>query len=341
MNTKLTYLLFLSFVGCLAASCTSDAPEHEDVSKGSEMSFEVSGLSRAVTTSFNEFALYGDLKNLADENNYSPIAIFENTEVRYDGTAWTYDKTQYWIPGCDHSFVAVNPLSVLNAANNPSYSNSQLSFTYTIPTTSGALNKDDVADIITATHRRLFQKTDIDNTVTLKFSHIMAKINIAPALNDNVMSPDGFIGIHKLELSGFNTKASFSILPASRQSNDRTDDRIVEISRQEGEGSLTIDFTEPFKVLNNRDNVSIFDDKDAIIMIPQTFAADSEAKIILSYTVNDNPEMKHITLPLMTQKWESGKSYAYRFTLDRTGLLFDSTAITDWDQMNVGNIDAH
>lgn len=344
MYAKLTYILIC--IACLASACNSDTPDDVVLAKGAELSFDVSNLSRAsVTTSFNQFAVYGDINHPADDVR-PPVVLFDKTEVNYKDGGWSYEGTQYWVPKYEHSFVAISPLSVLETGN-PQYLNSKLSFTYTIPTTDGTLSKNsDVSDIIAATHRRLYEMDDDEfvttarSKVTFKFSHILSLINFAPSLDDNIMKNDEFILFRKMELSGFKTKADFSILPATRQSNSQTDDMVVNINGHEATGNLTLEFPEPVKVLNNRQSVSLLDSNDAVIMIPQAFDADSDANIILSYTINDDPEVKQLILPLNNQKWDSGKSYTYKFAISRNGAYFNTTTITDWDVVDAGNINA-
>lgn len=346
MYPKLKYLYYPAiFAACLASSCTSDTPDNEEVRKGTEMSFAVSGLTRASETeSFNEFAVYGDMKFAADDEA-APLVIFNKTVVEHINNKWTYEGTQYWYPDHEHSFVAIHPLSVLEPDNDPQYSNSQLSFTYIIPTSEDnkVTSHTDISDILVATHRRLFTDKDSNTTTTFTFGHVMSKINIAPALDDNIMSEDEYIVIKKIELSGFKTEAQFNILPASRQTNNQTDDRVINVNEidQEGNGNLTLTLPKQIEVLNNRENVKILDDDNCIIMIPQAFAADSDAKIIISYTINNETTMHHIALSLAGKQWEIGKSYTYKFTFSRRGLHSESTSITDWDPMNVGNINAH
>lgn len=348
MDAKLTYSSLLIFAACVVSSCTSDAPDDMDAAKGVEVSFAVSGLSRAsVTTSFNQFAVYGDINHPNDDVR-PPVVLFDNTEVNYKDDSWTYEGTQFWVPKYEHSFVAISPLSVLATDNTPRYLNSQLSFTYTIPTTDGGKlsSNSDVTDIIAATHRRLYVLkddefvTDARTKVTFKFGHLLSLINLSPALSDNIMKADDYLLFHKLELSGFKTKADFSILPAQRQSNSQTDDMVVGVDALDGTGSFTFDFTEPVKVLNNSKYVSLLAADDAIIMLPQAFGADSEAKIVLYYTINDDPEVKQLTLPLSSQTWDSGKSYIYRFIISRNGAHFNSTTITEWDGVDAGTVNA-
>ncbi|MDE6010586.1 MAG: fimbrillin family protein, partial [Muribaculaceae bacterium] len=263
MDAKLTYSIILSFAACLVSSCTSDAPAHEDVSKGSELTFDVSGLSRAsITTSIDEFAVFGDMKFPVNDDT-APIIVFDGAEVGYVNDRWSYNGTQYWFPNHEHSFVAIHPLAVLSSANNPTYSNSRLYFTYNLPSSDSPLAKNDVKDIIAATHRRLYREADGNTTVTLKFSHLLSLINVAPALNDNIMTPDEFILIHKLELTGFNTGISIYIQPAQRQTNIQTDDREIYVIRQTGSGNMAIDFTEPVKIVNGQPNLNLFAADDA------------------------------------------------------------------------------
>lgn len=344
MDVKLTYLSIFFFITCLLSSCSSDAPDNVD-SKGSEMSFTVSELSRAtVTTTINipgsKFAVYGDRK-LSVDNNTEPSVIFNKIEVEYIDNSWSYNNPQYWFTNNEHSFVAVYPVSVLEPDNKPQYSNSKLSFTYILPTSDGnKVKPNDVIDILTATHRRLYYQGN-DTPISLRFSHLLSLINIAPALDDNLMDMDAYILFHKLELTGLKTKATFNVLPAQRLSNNQTDDRVIEVTGQDGEGNMAIEFAEPKKIMNRRGNVRLFDDNDAIIMLPQTFGSDSQAEIILTYTLNNDTRQKQLSIPLDLLGWESGKSYTYRFTIDRNGPRFDTTTITSWEMLNVGNFDVH
>lgn len=334
----------------LAACASSD---DEPVTSSCEMKFDISTVSRSAVTTVDNitaspFALYGDkIPAAAADDPSVRTVIYENTPVTYIKSAWLTPAPQYWYNHHLHSFVTIHPASVLSATDAaPRYSNSQLSYSYTLPSD---LSK--TVDILAATHRRLYadeRELDPDgllhgtaDVVYLRFGHIMSLINLAPALDDNIMRPDEYIEFRRFELSGFKTRATFTVAPAPLQTTDQTDDRIISVTGQEGSGNLSIDFTPPVKVVNDRMNVSLINSGDALIMLPQVFPADSDVHFTLSYTINGDPSIKQVTLPLNNQKWESGKSYTYRFTIDRTGLLFGSTSITDWDVRDVGNIDAH
>lgn len=333
MYLKLTYLL--PAIVLLASSCNSDATDDINPSERAELSFNVSTLSRgSVTTSISQFLVYGDTKPLSPENS-TPIIVFNKTNVEYKNDSWWYDGTQYWIPNYEHSFVAVCPGAIFENDNEPRYLNSELAFEYSMPVSNGILSSnDDVADILIATHRRLYQNAGsgaaLNNQVTLKFRHLLSLINLAPAFHDNNLNSDDYILIHKLELSGVKTKAQFNILPAPRLSNNQTDDMTVDVAPQD-EADITIEFSSPVKIENNATNVSLFANDDALIMMPQEFAADSDAEITLFYTITGDDTLRQGSISLTNLKWESGKSYFYKFTIERIGLRFDSCEINPWN----------
>lgn len=334
MYPKLKYLYSIPvFIAFMLASCNSDVPGSEDVDMGAELSFTTYEPSRAsATPTFDKFAVYGDMKSTKN-NNASHLVIFDNKKVEFIDGKWCYDGIQYWVPNFEHSFVAVTPISVLEPDALPSYSDSKLSFTVSTP--GGNLTDNSgVADVLIATHRRFYDDSVVDkkfdSKIALKFSHLLSQINLAPAFYDNNMSSDDYILFRQLEFSGIHTKARFDVLPAPRLSNSQTDDMTVDMT-DPVKGNLTIVFTTPVKVENNSTNVKLFADDDAIIMIPQDFAADSDANITLSYSINDDTSIKRVNLPLNNLKWESANSYIYNFTVEMTGVKLEECEINPWN----------
>lgn len=336
MNIKPIYIFLISLAGCLLSACSSDEADHPDSGNRTEMSFDTSFQTRAsVTTDIDRFAVYGDMKSPGE--NSIPVALFNYAEVLLKDGKWVYDNTQYWAPKREHSFVAISPLTMLDAANTPRYSNSHFYFEYAIPAAGGNLSSNgDVTDILIATHRRYYDNTANPTAgqgkVTFKFGHILSLINFSAAFSDNIMSSDAYVQIHKLEFSGVTTKAGFDIVPAPRLTNTQTDDRVMEVTGQET-GNIAISFPTPVRVNNIAANVSLFADKDAVIMLPQTFAAASEAKINISYTISGDPSMRQASMPLKNLRWESGNSYVYKFTIERTGVKFNDCEINPWNRV--------
>lgn len=349
MLDHLRHTLILLAAGVLLSSCSSDEP----VASGCEMTFDISTASRStVTTPANiieqPFAIFADmvLSNLTGDPSAISVVYFDSP-VSYTANCWIPASTQYWYTDHEHSFVAVHPRAALQTASGLQYSNSRLSFTYTLPS-----DPTQTPDLLAATHRRLYTDQRVYNSegevtdgvadpVILRFSHIMSQINIAPAMDDDALNPDECMEFHKLELSGFKTRATYSITPAHLQSSSQTDDNVIEVNGQDTEGNLSIVFAQPVKVFNNRKNVNLLDDSNAIILIPQSFANDSDAKITLSYTFADDPAERQVTLSLKNQRWDVGKSYVYIFSINRTSLHSETTTISNWETLDVDNIDAH
>lgn len=333
-NSNLTYLFLLLSSACLLYSCASETPSPEP-GKSREVAFDVSDNTRAsITTELNEFAVFGDMKFPANDAA-DPSVLFNNTKVEYINGKWTHGTVQYWFPQHEHSFVAIAPSAVLSPDNNPEYKNSQLSFSYTMPTSGydNSVNHNDVSDILYATHRRLYDSNDVNSTIYFRFNHLMTLINIAPALSNKAFGADTYIQITKIEFTGLKNNATFKIQPAERLSNSQTDDRVIEVTDHEGETTMTIEFAEPKKIMNLAAGVSLFDANDAIIMLPQTFAADSQAEIIFTYTQNGDPEEATITCPLKLFNWEPGRSYTYKFTYNGLRLTLSETDIANWEDM--------
>lgn len=338
MLDHLRHTLIPLSAGLLLVSCSSDEPVMSDC----EMKFDISSVSRsAVTTASNitekPFAIFGDVTpSQNDGDNSTPTIIYNNTPVTYVNSAWTTPGTRYWYQYHEHSFVAIHPASVLSTADaDIKYTNSQLSFTYTVPS-----DYRQASDILFATHRRKYT-FGATSAVYLRFCHIMSLINISPALDNNIMGRDDYIRFHKLELSGFKTKATFRGTPGSLYDTDQTYNAMLEVHAQDTEGNMIIELTEPVTVKNDRTHVSLFGDNDAVIMVPQMFLPSADARIIFYYTVNNDPAVKEISLPMTNQVLESGKSYNFRFTINQSGPLFEATEITDWEVADVGNIDIY
>lgn len=367
--------IFFSLALCLMAACTSDAPDPApDVpAPGAPMEFAVGEGSRssradgdtpaASAPAITEFAVYGDIisTDKSSSSSASLLKMMENMKVSYNTTSglWEYTGTQYWYPNHEHSFVGISPVSALEPIDadprhnpDPHYTNSGLSFIFTLPPDYTPDIHNDQVDILAATHRRIYTDgygedgsyiVDPDRTkVVMRFSHIMSQINIVVVLDDPLMDADGYLELHTLEMSDFDTQTEFIITPAPLQSNDRTDDRQIAVeSMPDEKGSLTMDFSDqPITVENDGTPVSLFTFRgdndevyeDPLIMIPQEFGRDSEAKIVLSYTVHESGTAeKQIVVPLAGLTWEPGISYTYRLIVNRTGWHFGTSGIAPWE----------
>ncbi|MDE6019255.1 MAG: fimbrillin family protein [Muribaculaceae bacterium] len=332
MKYSFKYIIF-TILTCLvyATSCTSDPdPDVLNSEQGEEISFEVGNSTRAAITT-NEtlknfpFMLFGDI-NRTGEFYAGLKTIFNTQKVELKNNRWDYGAKQYWLMGQEHSFVAIHPYDVLPDLDNLKYENSMVSFTYELP---DAL--DNAKDILVAAHRRKYNMNN-GNAVKFNFTHLLSTINIMPALDEVLMyededdktnypyNKDEYILFQKIELIGVRTRADFSFTPESLGTGNSTDNLAVKFQLgNEGAKDQTFDFKDnPKKITNNKENVSIFDNNKAVIILPQSFGEDSSSEIRLYYSVNDDHDvLRKITIPLKGKTWKMGTNYTYKFTIEK------------------------
>lgn len=341
MNSKILYIILLN--ACwLLSSCDSGEPDGGGKEAGSEMQFVVSELSRAsVTSNINvpgsRFAVYGEMK-FPGNAAQSPLVIFDKEEVVYNGDRWGYDNIQYWFPEFEYSFIAVHPTSVLSRAGaDAQYSNSSLSFTYTVPVSAdNVLDKQGLNDIVVATHRRIHKENpSIPATpVGFNFWHTMSRVNFQL---ENAGAADNVV-VNSITLEGVNTTGSFSIAPAPLLSGSRqTDDYVCSwtgISNKR-------DFIANIAVNVPENEVRpLFPDDDALLMIPQPDNHDVLMQI--TYTLYDAPtQPEQFTLKAVTPigGWEQGKVYTYSMAVNELTKEIDLTvSVKDWHSEKFSNV---
>ncbi|MDE7153187.1 MAG: fimbrillin family protein [Muribaculaceae bacterium] len=341
---KLIGLMFLY-------SCTSD-PEVPDYTTGEEMIFDVATASvtrASVITSLSNksFKLFGDLntaKVYINGEYFEGIRrIFDGTEVKYTGSTCNYGTTQYWLMGQEYWFVALFPYSP-QGVSDMTYDDSKLSFTYTLPS-----DLNNAVDLLAATDRRKFHLGLTNTTVSLKFNHLLSQINIQAALDEDLMYEDDdeyeasdpdyedeFIEFHRVDIYGSKTAATFTVAPAATLSTNPATTGTVDTKLIDNgaDSKLSKTFTTAKKLTNNKQLVTFFSNTDALLIIPQQFASDSEAKMVLTYTINGNTEReRQIELPLAGYNWEAGKTYTYKFTVSKayTGQIKEGSLTIEID----------
>ena len=330
--------MLLPSCGLCIASCSADSTTDPEGEGSAEMVFDVAGESRAAATSIEEFTVYGDMKHQTSTED--PQLVFDKTKVEKVSGKWVYAGSQFWMPYHEHSFVAVSPSTVLEAEGaSPRYVGSKLTFSYSLPTydgreMQGAQDKTEFGDLVIATHRRHFSPLDDEYTITFTFEHLLSVINFTATFDDKSLKKDADLIFYKVELTDFRSKATYAVTPAPRMSNKLTDDRLIEIADYEGNDNMTIVFPEP-KVVKNGASIDLFDKGDAIMMLPQSFAATSEAKARFTYSFSDDlDDIRQGTIALKGVEWNRGKSYVYHFTIDKVGLNFGTATIESWSPVS-------
>ncbi|MDE7386870.1 MAG: fimbrillin family protein [Muribaculaceae bacterium] len=326
MNTKLTYLYLylLSIAACLTCSCTSDDPSDVlDAAKADEMILAVGELSRSsMTTDDNfrsyPFAIYGDMKFKTHDRS----VIFDHTPVTYSNDGWGYGATQYWFPQHEYSFVAFHP--AVTGAPATEYSDSRLSFKYTIPD-----NFASTLDLMVATHRRFYEEQNLSSKttpVTLNFWHILSRVNF---MIENAGAADR-MRVKKIVLEGVNRTGTFAITPAALSADSRqTDDYNYSWSGISNQGTITANVD--VDILENKQQ-PLFPDDNALFMIPQPDNKDVRVKI--TYTLYDSgsqPEELTLTAEAPIGGWEPGKFYTYATAISEiTKEIYLTVSVKPW-----------
>ena len=337
--SKRSFYIYLSVLTiCLVSSCAPDSLVKAE-GEGVELSFATYGTTRAsVTTDINtegsRFAVCGDMINAESGNSDSKrIVIFNNTEVGYDGSNWSYDETRYWFPNYEYSFVAIYPASVLSeTVKDSKYSNSTLSFRYTVPVSDGdRLNRAELTDIIAATHRRKYN--DDENSpatpVKLNFFHTMSRINFLLKYEGSADK----VTITKIEFEGVDKTATFTLVPAPLLAGGiQTDDYSLSWDDISDRGTLIAGINVD---VGNGETQPLCPDNDALFMIPQPDNNGIIMKISYIYDRGDDPEEQTLTAQTPIGGWEAGKIYSYSIALNIEEEKFDmnfDVNVTDWKE---------
>lgn len=327
MNAKPIYFFILSFAACLVTSCSGDVPDIGAVDNGCEVTFDVADRSRAsVTGSLNfagsEFAIYGDMKYL--DNN--PTVIFDKTIVKYQSGQWRYEGTQYWFPKHEHSFIAVHPVDITGFSDTD-YSDSRLTFTYTLPE-----NYQSAQDLMVATHRRMYGDNiqSGSSSALLSFWHILSRINFK--VKDEGAAD--IVRVTEIVLEGVNKKGTFSIIPAPVSSESKlTDDCIFSWTDISEKGDLTANISVDIPENEVR---SLFPDNNALLMIPQP--DNKEVIMKITYTLIDsNAKPQELTLTAQSPigGWLPGKEYTYNIAIcEISKEIYLTVSVKDWQTPN-------
>lgn len=250
----------------------------------------------------------------------SPIVVFDNTEVAYNGKDWTYNNAQYWFPQHEHSFVAITPVSAFDAGNDHQYSNSTLSLKYTLPD-----NFESAHDLLVATHRRMYKENSIssfDLPVKLGFFHIMSRVNFLVTYDN----PADKITVTKIELEGINKTSTFTITPAPLLSDSRqTDDYSSSWADFSNKGTLTANINVS---VADEEVHPLFPDDNAMFVIPQPH--NREVIMSITYIYDDDTEYEEQVLTAQEPigGWEPGKVYTYSLTIHGFDRLIDMGPIS-------------
>lgn len=290
----------------------------------------------SVTTTDNmyksAFAIYGDMSNLDSSNQ---IVIFNGTEVEdFDqDDKWTYSDVRYWFPDREFSFTAIHPAKVVGSNELPKidYNDGSMSFDYTLPSDHQA------TDILVAGHRRKYTAGYSTDFVELNFGHIMTRINFVANIDKNSK-----IEIKSITIRNIASEASYSvkpaeIMPGASSTSDlagsawSTPTVPVMISKVAETNKIEMSVNNSTGIMS----VSLFPEKDALILIPQDVSDNMIVEVTYSTGGTDIEKIEgNLSTVSSVKSWAAGKLYTYSFTIEDNNdyIVFSKPNVEDWKE---------
>lgn len=318
MKHKSNIITFVLAVALLGSSCTSVITE-VSTDETHAISFQTPKTrTRAAiddaTDMTDGFSVWGWYR----KTDAGPHNVFDGVTVKLDNGSWTYDETQYWIPGWTYDFYAVHPVFSADGPVASVASDGTISVTNFDCSKTGA----EAIDFMTA------QKTGIPYTgdtppspVDLKFGHELAKVSFVVVTESGA----AFINSNKANLQGVLYKGDYSNKNVSIWTNTvAVTDANVYTNTQLIEASV-------------RETYLLSE----MLLIPQQIGGADGQNAVLNieyhYGYDNSTHSKSINLTEI--EWEAGKSYKYTLTIESDGRIhFASPTVVPWGEATGGVI---
>ena len=262
----------------------------------------------------------------------SPVTVFDDVAVNYDGTNWTYTNTRFWDSNAtSYTFFAVsNPTTALTFAADGTIAATAVTF---------AGNNNDIllansVEVLPANY-----KSNVP--VALVFKHIGSLVDLKVKKSAGLNTANATVAIAAVSLEKIDGAGKVAVTSYSTNVPTVAWTELDGNTTYTNASGVTPVETLPTNVGTTGDNLI-----NTLVVIPQTLA---DTKILkISYTITDaagtvntftNTEIKlnqfdktddtDNTTPFITG-WEAGKHYVYTLTIDANTINFTGS-ITDWD----------
>jgi len=330
-HTLTLMLAAVSFWGC------SDTFVSGDDAELSPMHFSTASLtSRAVTTneSFlqagNKFKVWGSYESRTN-TAFKSTKVFDGVDVtRTSEGAWSYDEPRYWLPGFRYDFRAIHPVAIADKV------------TYTIgesgnDTPTFTIDDYDVRqgyDILYAAPAPINAVSGPMSPVVLNFKHILSRVAFVGRSDEQHLGEGRRIIIDAARLYGIRTAGTWN----GQTSDDTSLGSWTPTGELLGETS-TVYYAASVEL--QTDGTNLFTDESALFFLPQSL---KNAVLAITYHYNysdtDQPLQFNgsVRLSELSEKWESGKSYRYPFTISNH-IFFQPPTVEEWKQAPINSPD--
>lgn len=332
-HTLTLMLAAVSFWGCSDTTSISG----DDVEQSPMRFSTITSLnSRAVTTneSFlqagNTFRVWGSYSSRTNVA-FKPTEVFGGVDVKRttDG-AWSYDNPRYWLPGFRYDFRAIHPATLADHVTYHIGESGNDTPTFT-------LTDYDVRqghDILYAAPAPVNAANGPMPAVALDFKHILSRVTFVGRSDEQHLGTGRRVIIDSARLYGIYTTGNWNgqtSADASLGSWTSTGQLLGEVSNDYYATSVEL----------KTDGTNLFTDESALFFLPQSL---ENAVLAITYHYNysdaDQPLQFNgsVRLSELTEKWESGKSYRYPFTISNH-IFFQTPTVEEWKQAPINSPD--
>lgn len=349
------YKKFFMGIAALAAltlvSCSSDDLNSlsDNSSKNEAISFDgylgrsavaVNGTRGSVLTkdalqkSTEGFGVFGNYNSTGGQK--FGANLFNNQQVKYKASAWTYSPLKFWPTQGHIDFLAYAPYDS-KYADKVSEDNQKLEFT---------VNSDITAqkDLLWANNAVDQTKDNISTTgnkVKFHFYHALSRLGYTVKLygNGDYSSNKTTFTVDKITLAGSSdgkTKNAFY--------KKGTIDLALANEAQNLWNAETSDANKQnFDLVSNQplDKNGINSGENYLFVIPQDFSGADELYVYVEYTINYGGEtgsVKNTVYKKLTTNFKQGKAYMLNLTIGLP-IEFDVDVVEDWKQPEDGTGD--
>lgn len=275
----------------------------------------------------NSFAVWGHYVPIGTEG--TGTSVFNATPVTYrSGQGWGYlGDERYWEPGNEYSFHVLYPLPSQIEGSSVTYAASG----------SGNLmihdfNATQGIDLLYASRTgiQIADVSSMPSAVSLSFKHLLSRITFV-AIPEQALTEAGItVTFTRVRIYGMSRSGSWNATSGSWTLNtDRTTAT-----------SPYASFADDIEL--TPEGTDLFAGNKAILMIPQTIGM--EYYLELRYFYSGENKVYSTTVRLanistaLTNGWEAGKSYRYRFTMGSSQyILFDGVETVAWQDAEGGS----
>ena len=324
------YIIFAA-VAIVAMSC-SRTYDVNPVGEGKPIGFGswAENLTRARTQGSStfadgdDFAVYGYSLSGSDKTT-----VFDDIDVNYDGSDWTYSPARYWNQSTDsYTFYGVSPTAVGTAATvNPE--------TGVIASASITFAGND-NDILVADEKTV-AKADYGNEVAMVFNHIASLVDFKVKKHSEL--GDAVLAITSFSLTNMDNTGTFAVDTYTSTHPDVVWTASTHTGTYSNTSGVTSVATLPTAVGTTGDFLI-----NNLVAMPQTFRTDSNIQTVnIEYTLDGQAFNKTFNLKLFDNAddkdnedtiiggWEAGKHYIFIITINANKISFSATA-TDWGE---------